>query len=229
MPRTRKLDPLEIRVLGTLMEKEQTTPEYYPMTVNALVAACNQKSNRDPVMNLSKDQVLDTLERLRQDVLVWRSEGARTERFKHSMDRRWELDSASKAIMALLLLRGAQTSGELRSRSDRMHHFASIEEVEAMLRKLSTGFDALVRELARRPGQRENRWMHLVSAEEDPRAQAAAADDTPDDTPTLAADTTKRAQPSPTYDERLGRLEAAVAELREELNALKAASGEDLR
>ncbi len=219
MPRTRKLDPLEIRVLGTLMEKEQTTPEYYPMTVNALIAACNQKSNRDPVMNLSKDQVLDTLERLRQDVLVWRSEGARTERFKHSMDRRWELDSASKAIMTLLLLRGAQTSGELRTRSERMHHFASVEEVEAMLRKLSTGFDALVRELPRRPGQRENRWMHLVSAEGDAREEAAA-----DEMPASSTDTTPVPHPIPSasHEERLERLEAAVAELRREFDAFKA-------
>lgn len=219
MPRTRQLDPLEIRVLGTLMEKEQTTPEYYPLTVHALVAACNQKSNRDPVMNLSKDQVLTTLERLRQDVLVWRSEGARTERFKHSMDRRWELDSAAKAIMTLLLLRGAQTSGELRSRSERMHHFTSLEEVEAALRKLATGFDALACELPRRPGQRESRWMHLVGAEEVPRAEAAAADDVP----AAAADAAAVSHPSPaSYDERLEHLEAAVAELREELSALKA-------
>src|SRR4051794_10141398 len=113
----RQLDAAEIRVLGVLLEKEQITPEACPLTVNALIAGCNQKTNREPVMELTEGQVVDALERLRQDVLVWRTESARSERWQQSVVRRWGLDHAGKALMALLLLRGAQTAGELRTRS----------------------------------------------------------------------------------------------------------------
>src|SRR5688500_9177620 len=95
----RQLDPVEIRVLGSLLEKEQTTPEVYPMTVNALLAACNQKTNREPVMRISEGQVWDALDRLRQDVLVWRTEAARSERWQQSVERRWGLNPAGKALM----------------------------------------------------------------------------------------------------------------------------------
>src|SRR3954449_4845695 len=132
----RKLDPVEVRVLGSLLEKEQTNPETVPMTVNALILACNQKTNREPVMQLSEDEVVNALDRMRQDVLVWRTEGARTERWQQSVSRRWNLDRAAKALITLLLLRGAQTPGELRTRSERLHPFASLEEAEAALRRL---------------------------------------------------------------------------------------------
>jgi uncharacterized protein YceH (UPF0502 family) len=158
----RKLDLVEIRVLGVLLEKEQTTPEACPLTVNALLAGCNQKTNREPVMELTENQVIDALERLRQDVLVWRSEGARTEKWQQSVVRRWGLDRAGKALMTLLLLRGAQTVGELRTRSERMHPFASIEEVEEALRQMASIDEPLVVEQPRRPGQKETRWIHLV-------------------------------------------------------------------
>jgi uncharacterized protein YceH (UPF0502 family) len=158
----RRLDPVEIRVLGSLLEKEQATPEAYPLSLNALVAACNQRTNRDPVMELSDAEVSAALDRLRQEVLVWRTEGARTERWKQSVERRWELDAPAKALVTLLLLRGAQTAGELRSRSDRLHAFSSLAEVEATLRRLAAAPEPLVRELSRRPGQKETRWIHLV-------------------------------------------------------------------
>jgi len=212
MARTRPLDAQEIRVLGALMEKEQTTPEYYPLTVKALVAACNQKSNREPVMELSEDEVRDTLERLRQDVLAWRTEGARSERWKHSLDRRWELDGGTKAIMTLLLLRGSQTPGELRSRSDRMHDFASVDEVEGVLSELATRFDALVRELPRRPGQRETRWIHLVGAET-PAGEEVEAVPASIGGPVAA--------PRSTLERRLETLESAVDALRRELSELR--------
>src|SRR3954469_24886737 len=102
----RKLDPVEVRVLGSLLEKEQTNPETVPMTVNALIAACNQKTNREPAMQLSEDQVFTTLDWRRKEVLVWRSEGARTERWQQSVVRGWGLDSAGKALVTLLFLRG---------------------------------------------------------------------------------------------------------------------------
>ena len=158
----RKLDPVEIRVLGALLEKEQTTPEAYPLTMNALIAACNQKTNREPVTQLSEDQIDGALERLRQEVLVWRSESARSERWQQSVSRRWGLDRAGKALLTLLLLRGAQTVGELRTRSERLSPFATVDEVEATLTRLAAEDEPLVRELARRPGQKETRWVHLV-------------------------------------------------------------------
>jgi uncharacterized protein YceH (UPF0502 family) len=211
----RQLDPAEIRVLGVLLEKEQTTPEACPLTVNAILAGANQKTNREPVMALTEEQVTDALERLRQDVLVWRTESSRSERWQQSVVRRWGLDRAGKALMTLLLLRGAQTAGELRSRSDRMHPFASLEEVESALRAMAEIDEPLVRELPRRPGQKETRWIHLVGdiaepAEPDPLAEPPIADraaNHPGDRPSLAA--------------RVERLEATVAQIAEDLKTLK--------
>lgn len=173
----RPLDAVECRVLGALLEKEQATPEYYPMTIHALVAACNQKSNRDPVTDLAEREVEAALRRLFEDVLVWRSEGARTLRWSHNLDRRWGLSPPTKAVMTLLLLRGAQTPGELRGRSDRLHPFATVGEVETALGELATadpeqGEQALAAELPRAPGQKERRWTHLVG---DADVAAAAA------------------------------------------------------
>ena len=150
----RKLDPVEVRVLGSLLEKEQTNPETVPMTVNALIAACNQKTNREPVMQLSEDQVVTALDWMRQEVLVWRSEGARTERWQQSVVRRWGLDRAGKALVTLLFLRGAQTAGELRTRSERLHPFATLEETESALRRLAAEDEPLVVELRGAPGRR---------------------------------------------------------------------------
>jgi hypothetical protein len=161
----RPLDPVECRVLGALLEKEQTTPEYYPLTVNALVAACNQKTNREPVTELTEGEVTAALERLRKNVLVWSSEGARTERWRHALDRRWRLTPATKALVTLLLLRGPQTPGELRGRSERMRRFATPAEVEAALAELAAGREPLARELPRAPGQKENRWTHVAGEE----------------------------------------------------------------
>lgn len=217
--RTRPLDPIEVRVLGALMEKEQTTPEAYPLTINGVIAACNQKSNREPVTELSETEVVEALDRLRQDVLAWRSEGARSERWEQRLDRRWQLTPASKAIMTLLMLRGPQTPGELKARSERLHAFASIADVERTLRQLAEGFDALVRELPRQPGKRENRWTHLAGTAVDsdtPTLPIAAAPPSP---PAAAA-----SGPSPV--ERLERLETAVAALQEELQALRRRLGD---
>jgi uncharacterized protein YceH (UPF0502 family) len=158
----RQLDAVEIRVLGVLLEKEQTTPEVCPLTVNAVLAGANQKTNREPVMSLTEEQVVEALDRLRQEVLAWRTEGARSEKWQQSVVRRWGLDRAGKALMTLLLLRGAQTPGELRTRSERMQPFGSVQEVEEALQRMAGIDEPLVRELPRRPGQKENRWIHLV-------------------------------------------------------------------
>jgi len=165
----RKLNPAEVRVLGVLLEKEQITPEACPLTVNAVLAGCNQKTNREPVMELTEGQVVDALDHLRQDVLAWRTEGARTEKWQQSVVRRWGLDRAGKALMTLLLLRGAQTAGELRTRSDRMVAFASVAEVEEALRQMAAIDEPLVVEQPRRPGQKETRWIHLVGDIPEPK------------------------------------------------------------
>lgn len=159
------LNPNQVRVLGALLEKEQATPEYYPLTVNALIAACNQKSNRDPVIQLTETEVIEALDSLAKDTLVWRSDGARTERWRQSVSRRLELDPEEKAVLTLLMLRGSLTTGELRSRSTRLHAFTSLGEVEGALRRLTAEGRELVVELARRPGQKENRWTHLMAGE----------------------------------------------------------------
>lgn len=208
----RKLDPAEIRVLGSLLEKEQTNPETVPMTVNALIAACNQKTNREPVMSLTETQVVEALDRMRQEVLVWRTEGARTERWQQSVVRRWGLDRAAKAILTLLFLRGPQTPGELRSRSDRLHPFTSLEEVEESLRRLAAEDEPLVMVLPRRPGQKEVRWAHLVGEtieepEEAPSFEPAAADPSAPARPALSA--------------RVERLEEMVAQIAADLEELK--------
>jgi uncharacterized protein len=201
----RQLDAAEIRVLGSLLEKEQANPETVPLTVNALIAACNQKTNREPVMQLSETAVVEALDRLRQEVLVWRTEGARSERWQQSVVRRWGLDRAGKALMTLLLLRGPQTPGELRTRSERLHPFASLEEVEEALRGLAGMDEPLVRELPRRAGQKETRWTHLVG--EAPEPEEAFTEVEPSARPSLAS--------------RVERLEEIVARLAEELEGLK--------
>ena len=208
----RKLDAVECRVLGALLEKEQATPEYYPMTIHALVAACNQKNNREPVLELSEAEVEAALHRLFEDVLVWRSEGARALKWSHNLDRRWGLDAATRAVMTLLLLRGAQTAGELRGRSDRLHPFATVAEVEAALAGLAAGDPAagdqpLVAELARAPGQKERRWVHLVG-----------------DAPVAATEPAARPGPGPApraeLDLRLAELERRLERIERQLGLL---------
>jgi uncharacterized protein YceH (UPF0502 family) len=208
----RKLDAVEVRVLGSLLEKEQTNPETVPMTVNALIAACNQKTNREPVMQLSEDQVVTALDWLRQEVLAWRSEGARTERWQQSVSRRWGLDRGGKALVTLLLLRGPQTAGELRTRGERLYPFATLEEAEEALRRLAAEDEPLVMELPRRPGQKEARWTHLIgeaSPETEPEEvfEGVAADPS--------------ASPRAALASRVERLEEVVERLAAELEELK--------
>jgi uncharacterized protein YceH (UPF0502 family) len=205
----RKLDPVEVRVLGSLLEKEQTNPETVPMTVNALVLACNQKTNREPVMQLTEDQVVGALDWMRQEVLAWRSEGARTERWQQSVSRRWGLDRAGKALITLLLLRGAQTAGELRTRSERLHPFAALEEVEAALHRLAAEDEPLVLELPRRPGQKETRWTHLIG------------EAVPEPEPAEVFEATDPASPRPALASRVERLEEIVERLAADLEELK--------
>src|SRR5437764_5297983 len=206
----RELDPIEVRVLGCLMEKQLSTPEYYPLTLNALIAACNQKSNREPVMEVGESEVQRALDRLQDEKLVWKVLGGRATRWDHNLDPIWQLDRPAKAILTLLFLRGPQTSGELRGRSDRLHAFEAIDDVEATLQRLGSHDDAIVREQPRRPGQKESRWAHLLGGAV---AEEPAAEDT-------------RATPGEPLSMRVERLEAEMRTLREELKELKEKLGE---
>ncbi|HSP14581.1 MAG TPA: YceH family protein [Thermoanaerobaculia bacterium] len=206
----RALEPAEIRILGSLMEKQLSTPEYYPLTLNALVAACNQKSNREPVMELSEADVQRALDRLQDEKLAWRVMGGRAVRFDHNLDKVWHLKPAEKAIITMLFLRGPQTPGELRGRSDRLHRFETVAEVEDTLRDMAGHSEPLVRELQRRPGQKESRWVHTAGGaveEAVVETQAPAEAGTP-----LSA--------------RVTRLEARVEELHEQLRVLLQKLGE---
>jgi uncharacterized protein YceH (UPF0502 family) len=208
----RELDPLEIRILGCLMEKQLATPEYYPLTLNALVAACNQKSNREPVMEVGESDIQRSLDRLQEEKLVWKVLGGRATRWDHNLDTTWHLDRPAKAVLTLLFLRGAQTAGELRGRSDRLHAFEAIDDVEAMLQRLGSGDDALLREQPRRSGQKETRWIHLLGAAAVTVEQVAI-----EDAPTLAGEP---------LSVRVRRLEEQVAAVMSELAELKAKLGE---
>lgn len=224
MPRTRPLDAIEIRVLGALLEKEQTTPDNYPLTVNTLIAACNQKTARDPVTSLTETEVVEALDRLRLDALTWRIDSGRAERWEHRLDRRWNLEPGRKALMTLLLLRGAQTPGELKSRAERMHRFESLEDVEAALRRLAgkeDDLDTLVRELERHPGERQNRWIHLAGTPE-VTAELSAAGGTASPAETgPGPEPVREVSHGPSAIDRLDALEGAVDELREGVEALR--------
>lgn len=212
------LNPTQIRILGALLEKEQATPEYYPLTVNALLAACNQKSNREPVMALTEGELWDELEALRAEVLVWRSEGARAQRWSQSISRRLELDAEEKAVLTLLMLRGPQTVGELRLRSQRLHEFDGLEAVHAALRRMATEERDLVVELPRQPGQKENRWAHLLAGKAPVEELSTAPSVATTDQESALQAAIAAARPS--LAERVAGLEEKVAELQKTVERL---------
>jgi uncharacterized protein len=160
------LSLLETRVLGVLVEKQHTVPDSYPLTLNAITSGCNQKTSRDPVINASESEVQAVVDQLRQLSLVIESSGGRVMRYEHNLGRVLHLNGQSVALLTTLMLRGPQTPGELRIHAERLHKFADIGALEGFLEDLSTRADgALVRELPRQPGARENRWVHLLSGE----------------------------------------------------------------
>lgn len=199
------LDPAEVRVLGTLLEKEATTPEYYPLSLNALVNACNQKSNRDPVVDYDEDTVYDAVNRLREKKLAVTITGSgRVNKYGQRISETLNLGRRELAVVCTLLLRGPQTLGEIKDRSERMFSFADPSETESVLDKLAEGPTiALVRKLARQTGQKEARYTHLLAGE--PRLEAGAADTFAPATP-------------PT---RVAQLEQELTQLRAEFNELK--------
>src|SRR6516225_9137294 len=160
----RVLSLLEARVLGVLVEKERTVPDSYPLTLNALVAGCNQKSSRDPVLNATETDVRAAVEGLKSMLLAIERSGGRVARYAHNVERMMNVPRQAAALLAVLMLRGPQTAGELRMNCERLHCFADIPAVEALLNELAERSDgALVAQLPRQPGSRENRWTHLLS------------------------------------------------------------------
>ena len=161
------LNEMEARVLGALLEKEITTPDYYPLSLNSLVNACNQKSNRDPVMNVEEDSVRDALRTL-QDNSLARSVSAadsRVTKYEHRLQEAFNFDRREAALFCELLLRGPQTTGELRTRAERMHPFDDLSEAQSALQRLMNREPPLVKVLARQPGTKESRYMHLLSGD----------------------------------------------------------------
>ncbi|HTL77503.1 MAG TPA: YceH family protein [Casimicrobiaceae bacterium] len=196
----------EGRVLGVLIEKQRTVPDAYPLTLNALVAGCNQKSSRDPLLDLSYSDVQRALDALRDRALVIETSGGRVMRYAHNAERVLAVPSQSVALLAVLLLRGPQTAGELRINTERMHRFADISTVDAFLRELAERqAGALVAELPRTPGTRETRWTQLLT-QTAPEAAPAGA-------------TTQAATAS--LGDEVAALRAEVAALRDEIASMR--------
>jgi uncharacterized protein YceH (UPF0502 family) len=166
------LSLLETRILGVLVEKQHTVPDSYPLSLNALTLGCNQKTARDPVINASEGDVLAALDTLKSLHLVFEGSGSRVPRFEHNVARVLGVPGQSVALLALLMLRGPQTAAELRLNTERLHRFADISSVEGFLDEMATHEPPFVVKLARAPGARESRWMHLLSG---PVADAAPA------------------------------------------------------
>jgi len=175
----RELSLLEARVLGVLIEKAHTVPDSYPLSLNSLVSGCNQKTTRDPVMNATEAEVQVAADALKALHLVFESSGSRVTRYEHNMGRALALPSQSVAVLAVLMLRGPQTSSELRANTDRLHRFADLSSVEAFLDELAARSEEkggpLVMKLPRAPGAREARWTHLLCGAVDVSAMPVAA------------------------------------------------------
>ena len=204
-----KLTQTEVRVLGSLIEKDITTPGYYPLSLNALVNACNQKSNRDPVMQLDEDAVRDALEGLQQQRLAGPARGAdsRVTKYEQRLQEVFNFTRAETAVLCVLLLRGPQTPGELRGRTERLHHFETLDDVQSALQKLMQREPPLAKVLPRQPGTKESRYVHLLAGDvveaQLPTHQTAPVEHTAGDA------------------ERVTRLEEEVADLRRELGEVK--------
>jgi len=203
------LSEVETRVLGALVEKELTTPEYYPLSLNALVNACNQKSNRDPLMNLNDDAVSQALRSLDKEGLAGPADAMdnRVTKFGHRLQEAFNFDRREIAVLSELLLRGPQTPGELRSRAERMHHFDDLGQVQSTLQRLAQREPPVVKVLPRQPGTKEARYTHLLSGDVQP--------------PTPHAEPAPEITRGNAGGERVARLENEVAALQREVLDLK--------
>lgn len=211
-----ELTPIEARIIGCLIEKEVTTPDYYPLTLNSLTTACNQKSNRDPVMALSEAEVMDAAQALIDRRLMTDGSGfnSRVSKFRHRFCNTefgsLKLTDQERGIVCCMLLRGAQTPGEIRTRTNRLCEFSDVKQVEALLEQMASREEgALVVKLPREPGKRESRYQHLFCGEVDVESYATA-------TPTATSSSHNQ------YEERISTLEQQVAELKVQAEELKA-------
>jgi len=193
-----QLNDVEIRVLGALLEKDGTTPEYYPLSLNALCAACNQNSNREPVMSLDEDTVAAAIDSLRVKGLALDISGGehRVHKYGHRLGEAFNFDRREHALMCVLMLRGPQTVGELRGRSERVYAFDGLADVEATLQRLAERTPPLVRKLPRRPGEKEQRFAHLLGGDVE-----------------ISAPVTSLPERRPPLEERVTTLETALLEL----------------
>lgn len=203
-----QLDDAELRVLGSMMEKSRTTPDYYPMTINSLVAACNQKTSRNPVVQYETETVVNAVNTLKRRGLVSTATGGtdRVVKYKHNFAIVYPLIPSELAIICLLILRGPQTPGELNTNSGRLWEFESIEEVQEMLDKLASGDNPFIKQLGRRPGQKEARYIHLLGGSTDWSEEG------------VISETTSRS--SGDLEARLTKVETELAELKEAFEKL---------
>jgi uncharacterized protein YceH (UPF0502 family) len=213
------LTPIETRVLGSLIEKDITTPDYYPLSLNALVNACNQKNNRDPVMTLDEAAVREALASLQEKRMAGPAGGAdsRVTKYEHRLQEVFNFDRREIAIICVLLLRGAQTPGELRGRADRMYHFEALEDVVSTLDRLGQREPPLVRVLARQPGTKEVRYMHLFSGEPPEhlmQGNVARA-------PSFATGDDSNSERIATLEEEVSRLRTELTEVQQQLSAFR--------
>jgi len=208
------LDAVEVRVLGCLIEKQRTTPDAYPLSLNALRLACNQSTNRDPVVAYDEETIRGALHRLgrRRFTRLTSGHSSRAAKYRHLLDDELRLDREEQAVLAVLMLRGPQTPGELKQRTERMQPFSTIEELNEVLTRLIDR--EMVAQLARRPGQKEERFAHRLSEDSDDAGEMA-----------VAAAPAVIVPPPPRRDERVDKLEREVAELRAEIAALRAELG----
>jgi len=209
------LSEVEVRVLGALVEKDITTPEYYPLSLNALVNACNQKSNRDPVMQLGEDAVRDALNSLQERRLAGPAGGAdsRVTKYEHRLQEVFNFTRPEIAVLCVLLLRGPQTPGELRGRTERMYRFETLDDVQGALQKLAQREPVLVKMLPRQPGTKESRWAQLMAGDvvvEEPHPASVQADRS-----SVDADRMTR------LEEEVASLRREVGEIREQVDRLK--------
>lgn len=209
------LTPVQARVVGCLIEKEMATPDNYPLTLNGLLAACNQTSNRNPVTRFDEATVSNALENLRamNVVRIVYSRSNRADKFRHVLDEMLALDPADLALLSVLMLRGPQTASELRTRTERLHAFEDVDEVSETLQRMAGRNTPLVARLERQPGQKENRWAHLLGTD---LGEVLASDDD-------GGDGHGAHVPAPPRADRLAALEEAVADLRADLARLQAA------
>jgi uncharacterized protein len=211
-------DAVEIRVLGCLIEKQRTTPDVYPLTLNALRLACNQSTNRDPVVDYDENTIRGGIDRLVQrkwaTLASWSNR--RSMKYRHTLDGALGLDGAEMAVLDVLMLRGAQTPGELKTRTERLHGFGDMDELGATLERLIER--QLVARLERRPGQREERYTHLLGSEDGPEPERQGAPSTEAAAPPVVPSEAPRAD---SFEERFARIERQIAELRTEVQALR--------